>query len=260
MRKALVTLSAILMFAVFGSAQTVDEIIAKNIEAKGGMAKLKAIQTARFTGTADFGGVQADIVRISKRQSKVRLNITVQGMTMVQAYDGKDGWQIVPFTGKKDPEPMSADDLKIIAQEADIDGPLVDYKQKGYKVELVGKEKMEGTDAWHLKVTMKSGDVNDFYLDADSFLEIKMKGKTMRRGVETESETTFGDYKEEAGIMMPHSMESKAQGAPGTQKITITRVEMNTTEDDAKFKMPAIVPPPATETKKPESGSTPPKQ
>jgi len=82
----------------------------------------------------------------------------------------------------------------------------------------------------------------------------------MRRGVETESETTFGDYKEEAGIMMPHSMESKAQGAPGTQKITITRVEMNTTEDDAKFKMPAIVPPPATETKKPESGSTPPKQ
>src|SRR5258708_10926769 len=187
MRKALVTLSAILMFAVFGSAQTVDEIIAKNIEAKGGMDKLKAIQSVRITGSADFGGVQADFARASKRQNKIRLDITVQGMTMVQAYDGKDGWQIVPFTGKKDPEPMSADDLKIIAQEADIDGPLVDYKQKGYKVELVGKEKLEGTDAWHLKVTMKSDDVNDLDLDAESFMEIKMKGKTMRRGADAET-------------------------------------------------------------------------
>lgn len=260
MRKAVLTLSAFLMLAVFGSAQTADEIIAKNIQAKGGMAKLKAMQSARFTGTADFGGVQADFVRTSKRQNKVRLDITVQGMTMIQAYDGQNGWQVVPFTGKKDPEPMAADDLKLIAQEADIDGPLVDYKQKGHKVELVGKEKMEGTDAWHLRVTMKGGDVNDLYLDADSFLEIKMKGKTTRRGVETESETTFGDYKEEAGMMMPHSMEVKAQGAPGTQKITITKVELNTTEDDAKFKMPAVTPPPAADDKKPASGTTPPKQ
>src|SRR6267142_3966443 len=258
MRKAVLTLSAILMLAVFAPAQTVDQIIAKNIEAKGGMAKLKAIQTTRLTGSAEFSGVQADIVRVSKRQNKLRLDITVQGMTMVQAYDGQSGWQVVPFTGKKDPEPMAADDLKIIAQDADIDGPLVDYKQKGHKVELVGKEKMEGTDAWHLKVTMKGGDVNDLYLDADSFLEIKMKSKTMRRGVETETETTFGDYKEEAGMMMPHSMEIRAQGAPGTNKITITKVEMNTTEDDAKFKMPAVAPPPPTDDKQPASVTTPP--
>jgi len=260
MRKALVTLSAILMLAGFGSAQTADEIVAKNIEAKGGMAKLKAIQSVRITGNAEFGGIQADIVSIMKRPSMVRRNISVQGMTMVQAYDGRDGWQIIPFTGKKDPEPMAADDLKLIAQESDIDGPLMDYKKKGHKVELVGKEKMEGTDAWHLKITMKDGDVRQVYLDADSFLEIRMTGKTMRRGAEMETETTLGDYKEEAGMMMPHSIEVHAQGAPGAQKITITKVEVNTTEDDAEFKMPAVVPPPAAETKKPESGSTPPKK
>jgi outer membrane lipoprotein-sorting protein len=260
MRKAVLTLSTILLFAVLGSAQTVDEIIAKNIEAKGGMAKLKAIQTLKLTGMADMGGMQAGFVRIAKRPAKIRMDISVQGMSMIQAYDGQNGWQVVPFTGKKDPEPMAADDLKLMVQQADIDGPLMDYKQKGHKVELIGKEKIEGTDAWHLKLTLKDGDVSNIYLDADSFLEIKTVGKSMRRGAEVESEVSFGDYKEESGMMLFHSMEIKTPGTPGTQKITFTKVEVNHPEDDAEFKMPAVTPAPAGDAKKPESGKAPPQQ
>jgi len=246
MRKALLLLSAMLMLAVAGSAQTVDEIIAKNTAAKGGLEKLKAVQTMRFSGTVDFGGVQANIVRLAKRPNKTRMEISLQGMTMVQAYDGQNGWQIVPFTGKKDPEPMAADELKAAAQEADIDGALIDYKQKGHKVELIGKEKIEGTDAYHLKVTMKDGDVRDLYFDADSFLEIKMIAKTTRRGAEMVIDTTVGDYKEENGLMMPHSMEVKVQGMAGqSQKVTISKVEFNTPADDAQFKMPVVAAAPA---------------
>jgi outer membrane lipoprotein-sorting protein len=246
MRKALLLLSAILMLTVAGSAQTVDEIIAKNAAAKGGLAKLKAVQSTRFSGTIDFGGVQAEITRVVKRPNKTRMEITTQGMTMVQAYDGQNGWQIVPFTGKKDPEPMAADELKSAAQQADIDGPLVDYKKKGHKVELIGKEKIEGTDAYHLRITMKDGDIRDLYLDADSFLEIKMIAKTTRRGAEMVIQTTVGDYKEVNGLMMPFSIEIKVQGmdVPG-QKVTISKIEFNMPVDDARFKMPAVAAAPA---------------
>jgi outer membrane lipoprotein-sorting protein len=259
MRKA-VLLFALLMLSVAGSAQTVDEIIAKNIAARGGLAKLKAVKTRRITGTAEFSGVQADLVISVKRPNLVRTEITVQGMTMVQAYDGQNGWQVVPFTGKKDAETMAADDQKSTAQDADIDGALVDYKEKGHKVELVGKEKIEGTDAYHLKVTMKGGDTHDEYLDADSFLDIKSIRKVTRRGTEVVQDTTLGDYKEVEGMMLPFSLEVRAQGMQGpSQKITIQKVEFNTTMDDGQFKMPAPAPaektPPAD--KKPEAGTKP---
>src|SRR3989449_6224931 len=95
---------------------------------------------------------------------------------------------------------MAADELKIIQEEADIDGPLVDYKQKGNKVELVGKEKMEGTDTYHLKATLKNGDVRNLYLDAGSFLLIKATGKLTRQGTEMEVESTLGDYRDVQGV------------------------------------------------------------
>lgn len=266
MRKAGVLLSAIFMLAVAGSAQTVDEVIAKNVAARGGMAKLKAVQTIRITGSAEFGGIQASLVMMEKRANKSRMEISLQGMTMVRAYDGQTGWQVVPFTGKKDPEAMTAEDQKAMAQEADIDGALVDYKEKGHKVELVGKEKIEGTDAYHLKITMKSGDVRDEFLDADSFLTIKTTLKTTRRGAEVVQDTTLGDYKSVEGMMYPFSIEASAPGAPGgSQKITIQKVEFNVPVDDGQFKMPAVAPAPAetpagASGKKPEAPAKPPQK
>jgi outer membrane lipoprotein-sorting protein len=168
------------------------------------------------------------------------MEITLQGLVAVQAYDGKTGWQIMPFQGKKDPEATGEDDTKALAEQADIDGPLVDYKAKGNKVELLGKEPVEGTDAYKLKVTLKNGEVRTISLDADSFLEIKVESKRTIRDTEREAESTLGDYKEVEGMMMPFSVESGMKGAPQKQKITIEKIEINPAIDDSRFKMPEV--------------------
>lgn len=225
------------------SAQTVDEIIAKNVQARGGMDKIKSVQTIRSTATMTMGpGMEAPGLMIQKRPDMARLEFTVQGLTAIQAYDGKDAWQIMPFTGKKDPETMSADDKKDLEENGDIDGPLVDYKSKGNKVELLGKEKLEGTDAYKLRVALKNGDVITMYLDADSFLEIKEELKRNVRGSEQEVEAVMGDYKEVNGLMFPFATENGIKGSQQKQKITISKIELNTPVDDAIFKMPAAAP------------------
>lgn len=231
------------------SAQTVDEIIAKNIQARGGMDKIKAVNTIRSTGTMTMGpGMEAPGSMIVKRPDMARLEFTVQGLTAVQAYDGKDAWQIMPFTGKKDPEAMSADDKKDLEENADIDGPLVDYKSKGNKVELLGKEKLEGTDAYKLKVTLKNGDVITMYLDADSYLEIKEETKRMVRGTEREVESVMGDYKDVNGLMFAFAVENGVKGGQEKEKLTISKIELNVPVDNAIFKMP----PPAPKAQEPK--------
>ena len=146
-------------------AQTADEIIAKNIQARGGADKLKSVQSIRSTATMTMGpGMEAPGVLVQKRGNLARLEFTVQGLTAVQAYDGKNAWQVMPFMGKKDPELMSADEAKEVEEMADMDGPMVDYKSKGNQVELLGKEKVEGTDAYKLKVSLKNGDVQTVYI------------------------------------------------------------------------------------------------
>ncbi len=141
---------------------------------------------------------------------------------------------------------MAADDLKNAQEQADFDGPLMDYKQKGNRVELVGKEKIEGAEAYHLKVTLKNGDVRNLYLNASTFLATKTVAKAMMRGTEVELESTFGDYKEVEGLMFPFSIEQHPVGGQGpSQKITLKKVEQNVPVEDSIFKMPPIAPPPA---------------
>jgi outer membrane lipoprotein-sorting protein len=241
-RLAFIIVSAIL-FSLSLSAQTVDEIIAKNIAAQGGVAKLKAVQSLRMTGDIESNGTQAVFTQVYRRPMKTRLDITIQGLTLTQAYDGQNGWQVVPFTGKSDPEPMSADDLKRVQEQADFDGPLVDYKKKGNTVELIGKEKIAGADTYHLKITLKSGDVRDLYLDAGTFLISKAVVKTAMRGTEVELESTIGDYKEVGGMMFPFSIEQHPVGEQGpSQKITFKKIEPNAPVDDSIFKMPGGAP------------------
>src|SRR5262249_40183592 len=154
---------------------TVDELVTKNIEAKGGADALRAIQSVRFTGKllVPFGGqVELGFVQTRKRPGQVRDEASLQGMTQIQAFDGKQGWQISPFRGRRDPEKMSADDVKSLSEEGEIGGPLVDWKAKGSTVQYLGTEDVDGTDAHKLKVTRKNGDVSFVYLDPDHFLEI----------------------------------------------------------------------------------------
>ncbi|HTR25218.1 MAG TPA: hypothetical protein VMI10_14650 [Terriglobales bacterium] len=224
-------------------AQTVDDIIAKNIQARGGMDKIKSVKSIRTTATMTMGpGMEAPGVMVQKRPDMARLEFTIQGLTAVQAYDGSKAWQIMPFMGKKDAELMSADETKEMQETADLDGPLVDYKAKGHKVELLGKEKVEGTDAYKLKVTLKNGDVQTQYIDADSFLEIKEDTTRTVRGTDHEFESAIGDYKEVDGIIFPFAVETSAKGSDQKQKITISKIELNVPAEDAQFKMPPPAP------------------
>ena len=226
--KALIGVLVAGLVSTAASAQTVDELIEKNIQAKGGREKIQAIKTVRMTGKMSMGqGMEAPITMELSRPNKMRMEFVFQGMTGVQTYDGKEGWSLSPFMGKTDPEPLSGSQLEQMAEQADFDGPLFDYKGKGHKVELVGKEDLEGTPAYKLKMTKKNGDIAYIWLDAEHYLELKASGKTNVNGQEIEGETWFGDYKEVGGVLMAHSVESKATGMPGGMTITIDKIEVN---------------------------------
>ena len=219
---------------------TADEILAKYVAKIGGMDKLQAVKTLKKTGKfTGGGGFEAKVVEENKRPKMVRQELVLQGMTGITAYDGSTGWKIDPFQGKKDVEPLGEEEMKRIVEDSDFDGPLVGYKEKGNKVELAGKEPVEGTDAWKLRVTLASGDVQYYFMDTDYFVPIKIEFKRVVRGAERESETSIGDYKEVAGVYFPHSFETGNKGSSNRSKVVFDRIEANVPLDDSLFQPPA---------------------
>jgi len=249
MYKTLLMMVAALVLVPMAPAQTVDEIIARHIQARGGMEKLKSVATARQTAKP-AGAFRLEIVREGKRPDKVRDEFIIQGMTSISAYDGKVGWRVNPFGGRRDPERLSEDDTKGLVEEADIDGPLVDYQQKGHKAELVGHDSVEGTDCYKIKLTLKNGDIWTYYLDTDSYMELKLETQTTIRGAIQEGEQYFGDYDKVDGIYYPFALEYGQKGSTDREKITVEKVELNVPLDDSLFSMPAGKP----ETKAPTPG------
>jgi outer membrane lipoprotein-sorting protein len=243
-------LAAFSLIGAGASAQTVDEIIAKNIQARGGLEKLKAIRTLRTTVKFSDGSFRAEFRQENKRPGKVREEFIIQGMAQIQAYDGKTGWQISPFGGRRDPDLMSQDDMKSLIVDGDMDGPLVDYKEKGHLAELVGHDPMEGTDCYKIKVSMKNGDIRYYYLDTDSYLELKVEIQTTIRGALQESEMYYGDYEQVNGIYYPFAVEQAQKGSSSRQQFSVEKIEQNVDLNDSLFAMPATKP----ETKKPASG------
>jgi len=234
---AIFLLISFILFSTQIFPQTVDEIISKNIETKGGLQKLKSIKSMKMTGKVFTGGFEMSMTLWAKRPNKSRMETVFQDQKTVQAYDGEKAWQINPFMGSNEPQEikgLQAEDLK---ERADFDEPLIDYKKKGHKVEFMGKEDLEGTEVYKLKVTMKSGRVVYIYLDTDSCIELKQSTTLNYQGTEYLVETIFGDYKEVGGIMMPHSIETRINGQTQAQ-ITIEKVEFNIEIDDSLFKMP----------------------
>ena len=212
---------ALLIVVIPVSAQTADEIIAKYVKTIGGAERIQAIKTLRRAGKIIVGpGFEMTVLEENKRPNLVRRNMSMQGMTAVNAYDGQTGWKIEPWTGKKDPELLGEEELKAIVADADFDGPLVDYQRKGNQVEFIGSEPVEGTDAYKIKVTLPSGEVRYFFMDTDYFVPIKIETKRMVRGAELEMETTLGDYKEVAGVYLPYSAEITVKGMSEKQKLT----------------------------------------
>jgi hypothetical protein len=239
MRKIFIFFVAIALFACGNSfAQTADELINKNIQAHGGAEKLKAIKSLKMSGKMSMqGGMEAPFVFEKKRPDKLRIEFIVQGMTGIQAYDGSTAWALMPFTGSKDPQKMTEEDTKDMIEQADFDGPLVDYKAKGNSVEYVGKEDVEGTEAHKLKLTLKNGNVRYLYLDPDTGLEMKATAVIKREGVEATVDSFFGDYKEVNGMTFPFSIEQKIKGQPGPQ-FAVEKVEIDVDLQDSLFLMP----------------------
>jgi outer membrane lipoprotein-sorting protein len=235
---------ALLALPVVGEDLTLDQVLEKHYEALGGLDAIKGMQTAKFTGRMGMGpGAEAPFTMYFKRPMKARMEFTMQGMTGIQAFDGETAWMIMPFMGKSDPEVMAEDQAKNMKEQADIDGPLVDWQEKGHKVELLGLEDVEGTEAYKIRIELANGDVRTHYLDSEYFVTIKQEGKTTMQGNEVEFETILSDYKEVGGLMFPHSIESRPKGAPEGQVMTIDEVEIGVDLSDDLFAMPA----PATE-------------
>jgi hypothetical protein len=241
MRRLTGILAGLALCAVPVAGQTAEDIVAKYIKTIGGIEKIEAIKTLRKTGKfTGGGGFEARTTEENKRPNMVRQEIVIQGMTGVTAYDGKNGWKIEPWEGKKDVEPLGEEEMKQILEDSDFDGPLVHAREKGNKIELAGTEPVEGTDAWKLKVTLANGDVRYYFMDTDYFVPIKIEIKRMVRGAERESEVSLGDYKEVAGVYVPHSYETGAKGSPNRSKVVFDRVEANVPLEDSRFQAPAL--------------------
>ena len=110
-------------------ALTVDEIVARHVEALGGAERLAAVRSLRLTGTDVIGGgdfrIDAEWALLVARPGQVRSEVSLQGLTAINAWDGKDGWSVQPFDGRRDAQKTSADEAKDLAREAELRGPLV---------------------------------------------------------------------------------------------------------------------------------------
>jgi hypothetical protein len=231
----------VLCWGPLAFAQTADELVQKNIEAKGGMEKIKAIKTVRMTGKLDgSGGFTGAVGQENRRPNLVRETFTLQGMTQIQAYDGSTAWMIRPFGGKKDPQLLGEDDVHDLIIDADFDGPLVDYKEKGNKVEYLGHDIVDGDDALRLKVTLKNGDIVYYYLDPDTYLEIRTERQEFIRGSVQENVTDLGSYKPVGGVMFPFSVSGGPKNDPTSwQTVTYQKIETDVPLQDSDFAVPA---------------------
>lgn len=235
-------------FPILMAAQTADDIINAYLKARGGVAKIKAIQTERVTGTITFApGVAGPFTVERKRPLKMHMELTINGQSLIRVYDGKStGWVYNPFAPNAAVVPMTADDLRGIADEADFEGPFVDYKAKGNQIEYAGKGEVEGVAAQKLKLTGKQGDVSYFLFDASTGLILKWQGTRKLGDKDLPWETFFRDFREVDGLKYPFLVESAAVGSDQIQKIAAEKIEVNIPIDDARFGKPEVpAPPPA---------------
>jgi hypothetical protein len=237
-----ITIVMMMSLAHASGAATLEEILAKNLAARGGEAKLREVKTLRLTGRTMFGGrgrtIEAPWGLVQKRPGMMRSETTLQGLTQISAYDGRDGWTVTPFQGRIDAEKASQDEAHALAQLADIDGPLVGWRDKGHRVEYLGTEDTDGTPAIKLRVTRSDGDLQYVFLDPDSYLEIRITTVRKIRGTERITETDLGGYEQVHGMWIPFAIETGSPGGPRTNRILVERAEVNVAAEDAWFKLP----------------------
>ena len=220
------------------SAMDADELIAKNIEASGGLQRIQGIKSAEITGKILTQGLEIPFTMYQKRPKKLRIEAAVMGMTIIQVFDGTEGWSINPMTGSSDPQPMGDIENKGFTLQADMDGPLVGYRDKGYTVEYLGEEDVEGTPAYKLRVDTKLDIVMDMFIDKEFFLPIKSHSTITVDETVVESDTYMSDFQEVEGMVLPFATETR-QGGVTTMQMMLESVAYGGEMDDSRFAMPA---------------------
>lgn len=214
------------------------ELAAKHVEALGGLDNLKAVQTMRMTGTAVLGGkMESPFTLLMKRPNSSRLELQYEGQTVVQGFDGSTGWMLLPMRGTG-PEPASPEETAEMKESSDFDGPLVDYKAKGNRVESEGLRDVMSKRAWKLKVTRDTGHVEYIDLDASTYLPLKVTIRRTPDGKEVEIERYPSDYRKTGGILLPYRIEQKSEGR-SVMVMKINRIDLNVPLNEVLFRMPA---------------------
>jgi hypothetical protein len=238
MRRVLAALAAsLLAAAVPAAAQTADEVIAKSIEARGGLGRIKAVRSVRMSGRVVMGPSEMPIVVEILRGAGIRTEIRLPEGTLVQGFDGRTAWGLAP--GAAQAELLPEDAARQMVQQADLEGVLVDYRAKGHEVTLVGTEKGSGGPLYEIRVRLRGGDVDHYFLDGRSWLPVRVESSREIRGERVQGETTIRDYQEAGGWKFPRSLENSVKGRDERQSIQFDAVEINPPIDSIRFRPPA---------------------
>lgn len=231
--------------ATTAGAPATDDLIARHIAARGGMAALSAIKTLKMTGTMRPGGfdVQLAFDETIARPGSVRINATLQNLTVVQAWDGSKGWQIQPFQGRKDAEDLSTDDTKSLQEEADFEGPLIGAAAKGARIDNLGTVDIDDAPAYALRATLRNGDQLTYYLDPVAMLTVRVETRQLVRGAEQITDTDYGDYEKVNGVYFPFEVASGPKGSTQQQRVTYDTVVANSPVAASLFARPAAAKP-----------------
>jgi hypothetical protein len=238
MKKLLVL--AMLLSGILAQAQTADDIINKHYEATGGRDKWARVTALRCTGNYVMGpGMLAPVVRIEMSKPFVGLysDFTWQGMTGKTVMRGDSGWTYQPFGGKRETDPMSPNDVRDSKTDSDPQDLLFNYKEKGYSVDYLGTEDMDGSDVHKLRLTTKEGDMLYYYIDAETYYILKIAKRVRLKDKEQKSFTTFSDFRRtDFGIVLPHAAQQVDEnGAEQGGPITFAKIEVNPTIDPVIF-------------------------
>lgn len=241
MRRCLMALPLLgALLAGCSSPSPVDEIIASNLAARGGEERLRALVAIRETGMATAsGGRVARVVRELKRPGMLRLEFSTQGTTSVFAHDGRTGWQVAPLQGQFEPQATTPEtDAAAGVDQRDLEGPLVDWREKGHQVELGGREMLPGGEAFKLDITLKGGGLRHDFVDVASRQIVRSDVTRIVRGRPMQLENTFSDFREVDGLVFPHRIETRAAERPEVLTIVIESIELDPELDDERFRMP----------------------
>jgi hypothetical protein len=222
-----------------GHVRAVDDLVARNVEARGGADAWQAVSSLRMTGQMDLGqGMHVPYTLDRKRPGQMCLEFEFDEQLATQCVAGDGGWRLLPYRGRFVPEIMNASEVKDMADTASIDGLLFNAERRGHQVQLLGHEPIEGRDTIKLEVTFPSGGKRWVYLDAETALEVRVDATRILQGKERLVETYYYDWRETDGLVIPRRQITRTEGMDGSHFLTVETVSVNPPIGDERFRLP----------------------